>query len=168
MSRILSVFCSVNATIVALPTVIRATFTAVVPLAIVAVATIFPPSPLLLPAPATDFSNVDLHHFSFLQAGSGYDPVQSSITIPILHPEAEYLFGMVCPSLMNMNVQSYLEEIRSSHHLSLDFLEWMIDIPQVDLLTCALLVNSKFDRMVLVDIETPNQPFTPPLDYVLR
>jgi hypothetical protein len=48
-----------------------------------------------------------------------------------------------------------LGEIRSSHKVSLHFLERMIDIPQVDLLACALLVNSKFDHTVLTDIEAP-------------
>jgi hypothetical protein len=59
------------------------------------------------------------------------------------------------PAILNANVQSYLREIRSSHKGSLDFLERMIDISQVDLLTCARLVNSKFDHSVLTDVEAP-------------
>ena len=51
--------------------------------------------------------------------------------------------------------QSYLGEIRSSHKDSLDFLERTINTPQVDLLTCALLVNSKFNHTILMDIEAP-------------
>ena len=57
------------------------------------------------------------------------------------------------PAILNANVQSYLGEIRLSHRDSIDFLEQMIDIPQVDLLTCAFLVNSKFDHSVLTDVE---------------
>ena len=72
---------------------------------------------------------------------------------PTLHPEAEYLFGTMRPAILNANVQSYLGEIRLSHRDSIDFLEQMIDIPQVDLLTCAFLVNSKFDHSVLTDVE---------------
>lgn len=64
---------------------------------------------------------------------------------PTLHPEAEYLFGTVRNSLMDANMQSYLGEIWLSHRDPLDFLERMIDIPQVNLLSCALLVNSRFD-----------------------
>ena len=56
---------------------------------------------------------------------------------------------------MNANVQSYLGEIWSNHDDSLNFLQWMIDTSQVDLLTCALLVNSKFNHMLLVNIKTP-------------
>ena len=88
--------------------------------------------------PTTAFSDIDIRCFSFLLVGSGYDPVQPSIANPILHQEAEYHFGTAWPALMNTNVQSYLGEIRSSHHDFLDFLEQMIDIPQVDLLTCAV------------------------------
>lgn len=48
--------------------------------------------------------------------------------------------------LLNANVQSYLGEIKSNHLDSFDFLERMIDIPQLDLLLCAWLVNSKFSH----------------------
>ena len=57
--------------------------------------------------------------------------------------------------LLNANVQSYLGEIKTNHRDSFDFLERMIDIPQVDLLACAWLVNSKFASTILVDVDTP-------------
>lgn len=76
----------------------------------------------------TNFSNIDLP-----PRGLRVDPLRPIIISPTLHPEAEYLFGSTRPVLMNSNVQSYLREIRSGHQDSLDFLERMINIPQVDL-----------------------------------
>jgi hypothetical protein len=108
------------------------------------------------PAPApSDFSDTELRRHAFLLAGSGYNPDTSSIVAPLLHPEAEYLFGTSRTVLLNANVQSYLGEIKTNHRDSFDFLERMIDIPQVDLLACAWLVNSKFASTILVDVDTP-------------
>jgi hypothetical protein len=107
------------------------------------------------PAALSDFSDVELRCHAFLLAGSGYDPTTSSIVAPTLHPEAEYLFGTSRMVLLNANVQSYLGEIKTNHRDSFDFLERMIDIPQVDLLACAWLVNSKFSATILVDVDTP-------------
>jgi hypothetical protein len=105
--------------------------------------------------PRTDHSNIDVRHFAFLLAGSGFNPTTNKITVATMSPEAEYLFSTSRLAVLNANVHGYIGELKTVFCNSTDYLDCLIDLPQVDFLACAWFTNIKFEPTVLLNVETP-------------
>jgi hypothetical protein len=102
-----------------------------------------------------DHTDIDMHRYAFLLAGSGSDTATNRFIAGAMNPEAEYLFSTSCLAVLNANVQGYIGELKTIFHDSTDYLDRLIDIPQVDLLACAWFANNKFDPTVLLNVQTP-------------
>jgi hypothetical protein len=96
-----------------------------------------------------------MRRYAFLLAGSGFDTTANHFVAGAMNPEAEYLFSTSRLAVLNANIQGYLGELKTVFRDSTDYLDRLIDIPQVDLLACAWFANSKYDPTVLLDVETP-------------